>query len=57
VVYALSDRITFDLGYRFYSMNEVEFVIPSNCGLYDSQFSANELLFQIRIYEPFRGRG
>ena len=57
VVYAVSDRITLDLGYRFYSLNEVRFVIPSNGGLYDSQFSANELLFQIRIYEPFRGRG
>ena len=57
VVYALSDRITLDLGYRFYSLNEVRFVIPSNGGLYDGQFSANELLFQIRIYEPFRGLG
>ena len=56
VVYAVSDRITLDLGYRFYSLNEVRFVIPSNGGLYDGQFSANELLFQIRIYEPFRGR-
>jgi opacity protein-like surface antigen len=56
VVYAVSDRITLDLGYRFYSLNDVRFVIPSNGGLYDGQFSANELLFQIRIYEPFRGR-
>jgi opacity protein-like surface antigen len=57
VVYAVSDRITLDLGYRFYSLNDVRFVVPSNGGLYDAQFSASELLFQIRIYEPFRGRG
>jgi opacity protein-like surface antigen len=57
VVYAVSDRITIDLGYRFYSLDDVSFVIPSNGVLFDTQFSANELLFQIRIYEPFRGRG
>ena len=33
--------------------NDVEFVIPSNGVLYDAQFSANELLFQIRTEEPF----
>ena len=57
IVYAVSDRITLDLGYRFYALDDVSFVIPSNNSQYTSQFSANELLFQIRIYEPFRGRG
>lgn len=56
MIYAVSDRVSLDLGYRFYSMNEVASYIPSNDGLYDAQFSANELLFQVRIYEPFRGR-
>lgn len=55
MIYSLSERITLDLGYRFYSMNEVTSYIPSNDGEYAAQFSANELLFQVRIYEPFRG--
>ena len=60
VVYALTDRVTLDLGYRFFALN------PDNAQIYvttdtgtvtdtlNTAFSASELLLSIRIYEPFR---
>ena len=58
----LSDRVTFDTGYRFFAMtpgatplavtNGGSLVQP--VGSYTSAFSASELLVSIRIYEPFR---
>jgi len=62
VTYQLSDRITFDTGYRFFAMTPG--ATPLNVtdggrieqpvGSYTSAFSASELLLSIRIYEPFR---
>ena len=61
VTYQLSDRITFDTGYRFFAMSPgstpLELLIPGVfpvLGSDPSAFSASELLFSIRIYEPFR---
>jgi len=62
VTYQLSDRITFDTGYRFFAMNPGATtvaltdggVIAQPIGSYTSAFSASELLLSIRIYEPFR---
>lgn len=55
-IYAVSDRITLDLGYRYYSVGPVS---ACNCaglpGDLSSQFVSNELLLAVRIYEPFRG--
>lgn len=62
VTWAASDRITFDLGYRFFSYGNgetplVETTTPpaSFYGNAVSAFTASELLFTLRIYEPFRG--
>ena len=61
VVYALHERITLDLGYRFYSvglgsttLNVVSGGTVIGTDLAQSSFAANELLFSLRIYEPFR---
>lgn len=58
--YALSDRVTIDLGYRFFSLapESADIVLSNATGsLRDSvrlQFVASELLLSLRIYEPFR---
>ena len=61
VTYQLSDRITFDTGYRFFAMtpgatplNVTSGSVLLPFGSYTSAFSASELLLSIRIYEPFR---
>lgn len=62
VTYQLSDRITFDTGYRFFAMTPGATPlaatdggsIAQQIGSYTSAFSASELLVSIRIYEPFR---
>jgi opacity protein-like surface antigen len=62
VTYQLSDRITFDTGYRFFAMTPGATPLALSTGgpdlfpfgSYTSAFSASELLLSIRIYEPFR---
>jgi len=62
VTYQLSDRVTFDTGYRFFAMTPGSTplavtsggVIGQPVGSYTSAFSASELLLSVRIYEPFR---
>ena len=62
VTYQLSDRITFDTGYRFFAMTPGATPlavtdggrVEQPVGSYTSAFSASELLVSIRIYEPFR---
>lgn len=62
VTWAASDRITLDLGYRFFSYGngqtplvETTNPLPTFYGNAVSAFTASELLFTVRIYEPFRG--
>lgn len=59
--YQLSDRVTFDTGYRFFAMTPASNPVSLNTGTFSqsigsvtSTFSASELLLSIRIYEPFR---
>jgi opacity protein-like surface antigen len=66
VLYALNDRITLDLGYRFYSVGlgttaikstgiVPPDILPPDASLpVTTGFASNELLLNIRIYEPFR---
>jgi opacity protein-like surface antigen len=62
VTYQLSDRITFDTGYRFFAMTPGATPLAVTdggrlvqpIGSYTSAFSASELLVSIRIDEPFR---
>lgn len=59
--YQLSNRVTFDTGYRFFAMSPALNPVSLNMGSFSqsigsstSAFSASELLLSIRIYEPFR---
>lgn len=60
--YQLSDRVTFDTGYRFFAMSPGTTPLSISggpffqqpIGSYTSAFSASELLLSIRIDEPFR---
>ncbi len=61
VVYSLSDRVAFDMGYRFYALQAARstyFVtLAGSTGpvaVLPQTFTAGELLFGLRIYEPFR---
>jgi opacity protein-like surface antigen len=64
-VYRLNDRVEFDAGYRFFALADTDVPIAANAALgpiavslplgnFSSAFSASELLFTVRIYEPFR---
>jgi opacity protein-like surface antigen len=50
LLWQVSDRLTFDVGYRYFQINplrQTEITLPN-------QFSASELMFSLRLYEPFR---
>lgn len=64
-VYRLNSRVEFDAGYRFFSLLDGNVPLTANAaigpinvalplGNFSSAFSASELLFSVRIYEPFR---
>jgi opacity protein-like surface antigen len=58
ITYALTPRATLDLGYRFFAIDESTaqgFDSLSGPFSYRTGFSASELLFTLRIYDPFRG--
>ena len=62
VIYDLTQRVTLDLGYRFFAVDSGSITatsaqpgVPIETLSLGSGFSASELLFTIRIYEPFRG--
>ena len=60
--YAITDRITLDIGYRFFQIangtsTAVDSYVPGppvGSEIVGSAFSASELFFALRIYEPFR---
>ena len=61
LAFAVTDRITLDLGYRFFELASGSVTAQvSQSGLlfgttsFNPGFSASELFFAIRIYEPFR---
>jgi opacity protein-like surface antigen len=61
VIYNISERVAFDVGYRFFSIDQADSTyIVSFMGMdapgqaLAQQFTASELLFGLRIYEPFR---
>lgn len=64
-VYKLNDRVEFDVGYRYFALVDGNAPVRVNAavppinvslplGNFASAFSTNELLFALRIYEPFR---
>jgi opacity protein-like surface antigen len=61
VNYALTDRITLDLGYRFFAIDGGSITATSrqsgvivDTSRLSSAFTASELLLTVRIFEPFR---
>lgn len=61
VVWNVSDRVAFDVGYRFFSIDQADTTlnvavlgVPLVSGGLLQQYTASELLFGLRIYEPFR---
>jgi opacity protein-like surface antigen len=67
VTYQMSSRVTFDVGYRFFSIGNGSTPLLSSdntatggapylfLGNSISAFTASELLLSVRLYEPFRG--
>jgi len=64
-IYRISDRIEFDASYRFYATEQAKTpifltpvngppAIPTGQSVLNG-FSASEMLFSLRVYEPFRG--
>ena len=61
VVWNVSERVAFDAGYRFFSIDQADTTLNvsavgmplASVGLLQ-QYVASELLFGLRIYEPFR---
>jgi len=49
LLWEISDRLTFDVGYRYFHINTI-----TQPGFEPNQFSASELMFTLRLYEPFR---
>lgn len=61
LAWALTDRITLDLGYRYFqidggAVNADVYMTQTfiDTTRFSSAFSASELFFAVRIYEPFR---
>lgn len=61
VVYNITERVAFDVGYRFFALEQSDEtytvrVFDNVAGRVNlpQQFAASELLFGLRIYEPFR---
>jgi opacity protein-like surface antigen len=65
LTYQISDKITFDTGYRFFALGAADVPVAASAavgpiavalplGNFSSAFTASELLFSLRIYEPFR---
>jgi opacity protein-like surface antigen len=50
LLWDISDRLTFDVGYRYFQINTIEQQTYVNRNL----FQASELMFTLRLYEPFR---
>ena len=50
LLWEISNRLTFDVGYRYFHIDTIQ-----QAGAEPNQFSASELMFTLRLYEPFRG--
>ena len=52
VIYEITERLTFDIGYRYVQLGSIAYADPSSGA--SSSFSASELMFGLRLYEPLR---
>jgi len=62
VAWAITDSLTLDLGYRFFDLGAgginaqlSQTGVPIGTERFTSAFSASEIFFAFRLYEPFRG--
>jgi opacity protein-like surface antigen len=53
LIYEVTERLTFDVGYRYFQIDKTN-LTPAPTPV-ETQFSASELMFTLRFYEPFRG--
>ncbi len=51
LLWEITDRLTFDVGYRYFHID----TIRQAANVQPNQFEASELMFTLRLYEPFRG--
>ena len=51
LIYELSDRVTFDVSYRWYQLGN--FQIIDRTANDNWQFSASQVMFSLRVFEPF----
>lgn len=49
LLWEVTDRLTFDVGYRYFHIDTIRQV-----NVAPNQFAASELMFTLRLYEPFR---
>jgi len=58
LIWQVTDRMTLDLGYRWFAIDTLSTPLAltdgTPTGNYSSSFGASELLFSVRVYEPFR---
>jgi opacity protein-like surface antigen len=52
LLWEVTSRLTFDVGYRYFHINTI-----TQPDTLPNQFSASELMFTLRFYEPFRNWG
>jgi opacity protein-like surface antigen len=52
LLWEVTDRLTFDVGYRYFHINTI-----TQADAEPNQFAASELMFSLRLYEPFRNWG
>ena len=52
LLWQVNDRLMFDTGYRYFHIDTI-----SQAGVQPSLFQASELMFSLRLYEPFRNWG
>lgn len=50
LLWEITDRLTFDAGYRFFQIDAIQ----QKPSFLPNQFAASEVMFSLRLYEPFR---
>jgi opacity protein-like surface antigen len=50
LLWNISDRLTFDVGYRYFAIDTIQ----QASYVWPNRFEASELMFSLRLFEPFR---
>ena len=54
VIYEITERLTFDISYRYFQIDPITYPATSILGGASTTYAASELLFGLRLYEPFQ---